>query len=199
MNNRQTPFTGPTPGVTAPPYSPPPAHRGGGVYNQYGQTFGTQTVETWVPGAADRRPLLDMVRAESLWRVSVTGDVVVYARWGTSGTHELELHTPIDATFPGFASLEVAPRVEQHEDAVSALVSATPVWGGAKEVMRRMVDAVGTAQDLAPEACWLRAIHPAGANVLLRGILVVLPFLGEVELLYPSSLQTGIAIVEYLA
>lgn len=199
MNDPLRPITGPSPGAGAPPYSPPPTYRGGGAKNQYGETFGFQMRETWPPGVADRRPLLDTVRAESLWRVTVTGDVVIYARWGTSGTHELEVHTPIDVTFPGFAGIEVAPRVEQHEDTVEALVSATPVWGGAKEVMRSMVDAVGGARDLAPEAYWLRAIHAGGANVLIRGILVVVPFLGEVELLYPSSLQTGIAIVEYLA
>lgn len=191
--------TGGSPGVTQPPYSPPAAIPGGGLRNNYGRVFGTQTVEHWDPGVSDRRPILDMVRSESLWRVSVTGDVVIYARWGTSGTHELTLHTPIDCTFPGFASLDVAPRDEAHEGTVQALVSATPVWGAGHEVMRSLVDAVGSAVALPPEAQKLRVIHAAGANVFIRGILVTVPFLQEVELLYPSSLQTGIAIVEYLA
>lgn len=193
------PYTGPSPGTGAPPNSPPPVHPGGGVQNNYGQTWGTQAVLTWAPGEADRRPVLDMVRAASLWRVSAIGDVRVFARWGTSGTHELELHTPIDCTFPGFCSLEAGPRVEQHEDIVQAIISATPVWGAGREEMRALVDATAGAIALAPEACRLRAISAGGCAVTIRTIAVAVPLLGEVELLAPSVLTSGVAIVEYMA
>jgi hypothetical protein len=188
------PVTGPSPGAGAPPNSPPPAE-GTPVFQDRGNgpIFGTQQRLRWAIGESDRRPLCDAVRADSLWRVSVIGDVDVFVMYGTSGAASLQLAAPVQGAMPGFLGLEAAPRDPNSE--TTAIVTLAPVLDAGTQALRAVHDAAGGAVALPNAAKSFQAY--TAATLLVRGIAVAVPALQVVNLVSGSVLLTGSGVAEY--
>lgn len=113
---------------------------------KYGQQFSHQ----WRPGDESVQVMVDVTRAQCLWRVSVVGDVLVHVSYGTTAEQELPpLLAPLVATFPGQLTISARPR----DFRLGATAKATLVPVSAPLVepkLRHFVDAREGAVDLDP-------------------------------------------------
>lgn len=195
MSSTVLPYTGPSPGAGAPPNSPEPdpALRQVFANRSDGPIYGTQARERWAAGESDRRPIADAIRAESLWRVSVIGDVDVFIRYGTSGGSELELAAPVQGAFAGFVGVEAQPRSDETE--TTAVVTIAPVLDAGLQSLRALSDATAGAVALHPAAKRFQAL--TASTLTIRGVAVVVPALSEVSLVSGSVHTGGVGVVEH--
>lgn len=187
--------TGPSPGASAPPYSPAPprwaTQEMPGAH--VGPSYGIQQRVRWAAGESDRRPLGDIIRADSMWRVSVIGDVDVWLRYGSSGGTELLLAAPLEGAFAGFVGVEAEPREPQTE--TLAIITIAPVSAGGRQTLRSLVDSTPGAVALPVSGARYRALQ--ASTLTVRGVAVVVPALAECDLLSGSVLLTGVGVVEH--
>lgn len=192
MNQHRHPYPSATPAQLGaqPALSPFP---NGGMNNAaMGKTHGSQCTAAWVAGEGDSRPLLDVVRAEHLWRISVVGDVDCDISYGTGGTTTLRgIAAPIVASFPGAVSVRATPR--DSSTATSAIICCSPNDSGGGGQLRRLLDAPGPIDVQANEFTALVA-----STVDVRGtVSAVAP--GETIPVLSGSVLTAGAGIENLA
>ena len=89
-------------GVSAPPHIPSPGRNDR-------TASGLQAIGEWEAGESQAIPLLDATRAESLWRVSVFGDVEIELIYGTRATIRLIAVAPFVSDVPGQLTLSARP------------------------------------------------------------------------------------------
>ena len=100
------------------------------------QPVGEQYSAAWQAGEVDQRPLLDIVRADCLWRVTVVGAVSLAITYGTRGTIRLSgVLAPFSADLPGSVTVLATPL----RAGASAVVTCSPVSGSSDPVARVVV------------------------------------------------------------
>jgi hypothetical protein len=180
-----------------PPISPPPANapHSGSV----GEAHGLQSKRIWVAGAVDERQIIDAVRALSLWRVSVFGDVLVRVDYGTGmkGGNFVALRTPLVMTIPGQAQLYAQPRDPEHTGVICK-VTITPATAGARSQARKVLNA-GAGPALAFDDDAVSFFALTASALTISGLAVAVPALSAVPLVQGSVLNTGSGFQEFEA
>lgn len=87
--------------------SPPPAIPSPGRNDR--AASGLQAIGEWEAGESQVIPLIDATRAESLWRVSVFGEVEIELVYGTRATIRLTAIAPFVSDVPGQLTLSAWP------------------------------------------------------------------------------------------
>jgi hypothetical protein len=162
-----------------------------GTDNTPPRVYGIQTAQVWEIGQSGARSLLDTVPNCWLWRLSVTGDVVITLTWGTRATRTLTLDAPLVADLPGNVAVVVAPRVSPAAAKVTALCTLTEVRAASSSsVLRRFVPAPGGAgAALHDDAA--RFVALAASSVTIRGVAVALVAGQSIPLVSGSTLDAA--------
>lgn len=188
--NVQTPaiaFGNPLP-VSAPAYPQPPSPPVGDM----GAEYGIQSFRVWSPGETDQRQVLDVRKADALWRVSIAGNVTVAISYGTSHNRALlALQAPVVITIPGQMTVEATPR---DDDGTTCVVTLTQATAGALAQARKYIDAAGA---LDPDA--VRFVARVASVVTISGAAWNVPALSSVPLVTGSVLVSGSGFQEFEA
>lgn len=168
----------------------PPAFGGGQSSNA--DSYGFQSKETWEPGNTDERPVLScMAHDAGAWRVTIVGDLIVKAIWGSLGTRNLvQMDAPVIATFPGKVDIFVRPRTG---DGASALVTVAPAYSGEQRDFRRLV--AGPNLPIPADFAVYRALTASVVDV--RGTAVAVAALATLPLVSGSVLTSGTGYLEF--
>ncbi len=176
--------------------SPPgqSAPRGAPVGNM-GPQYGTQQSATWAPGDIKPRDLIDTLKAESLWRFSIFGAVLVNISYGTSKNHPIvDLMAPVVMTIPGQFVATVRPRSDAGAVAVVTLTEAT---AGAISQARKVV--VRGGADVALDEGAVRYFALTASTLTIGGVAAVVPANVSVPLVAGSVLTAGSGFQEFEA
>lgn len=179
----------------SPPVSPPGQPQA--PPGETGVIYGTQQEAIWKPGALDERQVLDLLKCNALWRVSVFGRAVLLRiNYGTLATRQIaNLRTPLVMHFPGQVTITAQPIDDL---GTSCTVTATQATGGARSVARQMVATVApTDLDLNPDGVDFFAI--TACSLSIAGTVVAVPAFTIAPLVAGSQLLDGSGFVEYEA
>src|ERR1700748_3657521 len=123
------------------PGSPPPSSYAPGN-NALGPQVGIQAKAAWTASEVDERPLLSVMRAPHLWRVTLHGENVLFTvSWGTSA-HIVVAHVQAPAPFvvPGSCHVDAAPaHFSEDPQPAHAEVTCTPATSGTDAIMRSQI------------------------------------------------------------
>lgn len=177
---------GPQVPIPSPPAAPQ-AHAGDG-----GTPYGWQQARTIAAGDATEYHVIDAgVNAESFWRFSVFGRVLVRVVYGTSKTRELvDLQAPVVMAVPGKAAVYV--RSADDENAVEFSVTLTKAFSCCLSQARRLVNVASSLSDDA-----VRFVALAATTLTVGGQAVSLTAGQSVPLVAPSSLTAGAGFEEF--
>lgn len=148
-----------------------------------GNPYGAQQSETWLANDQSPRPLLDLQPNGELWRIHVTGDLLVEIVWGTSSSRKIQVDAPVIADLPGNVTVTATPRLTT---GTTGKVSATQVSGAGPQVLRRFVGTPGATLPEDAESY----IAATASVVTIRAIAVNLAA-GESVPLVPGSVHTS--------
>jgi hypothetical protein len=152
--------------------------------------YGSQSVRTWTAADVEPKDLLDAMRSEFLWRVSVQGEnLVLQLVYGTQATIRLDaLRLPFVGFVPGQAQL-LASKLDPAQPA-NARVTLTAATGGLSTV--RAVAGVGALPTNAASYTALTAstLTVAGFAGIAVAVGATLP------LVAPSIVTVGDGILE---
>jgi hypothetical protein len=154
-----------------------------------------QASEEWLAGQTDQRQLVDAVLNDAgAWRVSIVGDVVISATWGSKGTRKLvQMDAPLIASFPGQVTITAVPRTSAGARAVATLA---PSWTGYLTDFRRLlVHPGGAAIPFEPDWSHYHALTASVVNV--RATAVAVPALSRIPLISGSELVSGAGYLEF--
>ncbi len=178
------------------PGSAPPARDAYGS-NDLGPQVGTQSSQVWQPhDPPDSRPVLSVMRAPHLWRVTALGtNVKLLISYGTSANKRLvDILTPCRITLPGSVDIYAQPAViGELGNAADVKVTLTPVTSGCCESECRKVVRFGDVLDV--DAVRFVALENSG--VTINGIAVALTTLQSVSLIAGSVLTSGAGFLEF--
>lgn len=159
-----------------------------------GAQYGSQSVAQWAAGETQRKVLIDVTRAASLWRVSVFGNVRLLVTWGTGATQRTEeLRTPLVASFPGSVNIEAEPLSAQ-QTPVIASATLTPATGAGPSEMRQYIDASGGPVTFGPQV--VRVVALTAAAVVVAGNVVNLAPGESLPVVAPAGLDSGQVLAE---
>lgn len=178
------------------PGSPPPSNWAPGN-NDLGPQAGEQSSQVWLPrDAPDVRPVLSVMRAPHLWRITAFGtNVKLRISYGTSANKLLvDILTPCRITLPGSVDIYAQPAViGELGNAADVKVTLTPVTSGCCDSQCRKVVRFGDVLD--PDAARFVALENSG--VTINGIAVALTTLQSVSLVAGSVLTSGGGFLEF--
>lgn len=159
------------------------------------ETLGIQSRETWLPGETDERPVIDAQLNESgAWRVSVVGDLVLSASWGSKTSKALtNMDAPCMAVFPGQVTITARPRTS---GGATCLTTLAPAWTGYLTDFRRLTVHPGGGP-VPLEEIWSHYQALTASVVDVRGTNVNVPALSRLPLISGSSLVSGAGYLEY--
>lgn len=194
MVNRIPPQTFADPVPVAQPAWPQPGNTRGVVGNS-GPQYGTQQSHVWRNGETNAVQVLDTIRAEALWRISVFGRVLVTILYGTSKARSItDLQAPVVITVPGQALVTVRPRDDQ---GTSCIVTLTKATAGALANARKFID--DSAGSLAFDEGAVRFYALEASSLLVAGLAVAVPAFTSVPLVAGSGLVSGSGFQEFEA
>lgn len=178
---------------SAPPSSWAPGN------NDLGPTAGVQSSQEWTSTQSDSRPILSMMRAPHLWRVTVYGsNVKLTICYGTSKNKRLvDILTPCRVVLPGSVDIYAAPIIGDLGSAGSAHVTCTPVTSGSSDSECRKFAVVGAIEDDAVRFVALEASHVRVGNLNEPNITVAVAALQSVSLVAGSALIDGGGFLEF--
>ncbi len=178
--------------VSPPGFSVP----SGAPVGDMGKSYGIHQFSVWAAGETDVRQVLDVRRAESLWRVSIFGRLLLTINYGTVHNREiLQLQAPLVITFPGQLTVNAQPLDDEGAQCVVTLTQATA--GGASQA-RKSVDSTGGTVALDEGA--VRYVALTASTLTISGITpVAVPALSTVPLVSGSVLLTGSGFQEFEA
>ena len=168
-----------------------------GYQGNSGVIYGTQQRAVWHAGENDERQVLDITKAQALWRVSLFGPFSVTIQYGTQGTHQiLSLLAPVVMTFPGQVTITAKPLSAEGERV--CVVTLTQATAGARSIARKLANAgAGPAVTLDPDAVDFFALN--ACTLTISGVAVAVPALSVVPLVSGSVLNTGAGFQEFEA
>lgn len=180
------------PPVSAPPWPQPAAP----PVDNLGPKYGIQAFQQWNVGETDERGILDTIRADFVWRISIVGHVLATIEYGTSHNRELlKLQGPVVIAVPGQAVVRVVPF---DGNGATCTVTLTKATGSALAQARNIVNAGTGAVALDPAA--VRYVALTASTLTISGITpVAVPALSSVPLVASSSLLTGSGFQEFEA
>jgi hypothetical protein len=160
-----------------------------------GPEYGIQQAHVWRAGDTKPRDVIDVVKADWLWRFSVFGRVLVDVLYGTRKARAIvALQAPVVLTVPGQLLVTVTPR---DDDGTSCVVSLTPVTASGISQARSFIDDSGGAVSFAEGACRFFALSASALTI--AGVAVAVPALAAVPLTAGSVLVTGSGFQEFEA
>ncbi len=184
----------PSPSVVSPPgYSYPP----GAPVGDMGVDYGIQRFGIWKAGDVVPQQLIDVRRAEALWRVSAFGPVSLSLGYGTTKRRQVSgLLAPLVITVPGQLELTAAPLDPDHHG-VSCIVTLTQATAGAFANARKFVSR--TLADVVLDVGAVRYVALTASTLTISGAAVVVPALSIVPLVVGSVLTGGSGFQEFEA
>jgi len=160
-----------------------------------GADYGIQVFAKWDAGDIKARDVIDVRRADALWRLSAFGNVLLTVAYGTKKKRAItDLQAPLVITVPGQFILTATPRDDQGTTCVVALTQAT---AGAISMARKFVARGGA--DVALDDGALRYFALTASTLTISGAAVVVPALGLVPLVAGSVLTSGSGFQEFEA
>lgn len=153
--------------------------------------YGIQSRRTWTAADIEPKELIDALRSEFVWRVSVVGlNLQLALQYGTQGTIVIAgLRLPFEAYIPGQVSL-IGSKVDPAQPA-SAIITLTAATGG-RPVVRQFIPA---PQALPENAHLFTAL--AASTLTVAGIAGIAVAAGAtLNLISPSSVTAGAGIVD---
>lgn len=169
---------------------PPP-----GSVGNTGEVYGGQVRAIWTPGQHDGRKVLNLLKAEYVWRISVFGRVLLELQYGTLGTRTIpNLRTPLVMTVPGQVTIFAQPL---DDEGTVCSVTATKASAGARAICRQLVGADAGAVDLHEDGADFFAL--VASSLTISGVVTAVPACTVVPLVAGSSLTSGGGFVEYEA
>lgn len=191
--NVQTPaiaFANPLP-VSGRAHPQPP----GAPVGDMGAEYGIQSFRQWAAGELDARQVLDVRKADALWRISIVGNVIATFDYGTSHNRALlALQAPVVITIPGQVTVTATPRDDLGTTCVVTLTQAT---AGALSNARKFV--ARGAVDVALDEAACRYFALTASTLTISGAAVVVPALSVVPLVAGSVLTAGSGFQEFEA
>jgi hypothetical protein len=179
------------PSVSEPGGSAP---RGAPVGNM-GPQYGIQQSATWAAGDVKPRQLVDVRKADALWRFSIFGAVLVTISYGTSKNRPIvALQAPVVITIPGQFTATVEPLDDSGAQAVVTLTEAT---AGDASQARKVV--VRGAADVALDEGAVRYFALTASTLTISGVATVVPACSSVPLVAGSVLTAGSGFQEFEA
>lgn len=159
------------------------------------ETLGLQARQEWNAGETDERPVVDAQLNESgAWRVSVVGDLVLSATWGSRANKFLvNMDAPCMAVFPGQVTITARPRTS---GGATCLTTLAPAWTGYLTDFRRLTVHPGGGP-VPLEEIWSHYQALTASVVDVRGTNVNVPALSRLPLISGSSLVSGAGYLEY--
>jgi len=168
----------------------------GAPVGNMGPQYGIQQSATWAAGDAKPRQLIDSRKADSLWRFSIFGAVLVTISYGTSKNRPItNLLAPVVMTIPGQFTATVVP-VDTDAGAV-AVVTLTEATAGAISQARKV--AVRGGADVALDEGAVRYFALTASMLTIGGVATVVPALSSVPLVAGSVLTAGSGFQEFEA
>jgi hypothetical protein len=181
----------PGPDPVSPPAAPYPPRPPVG---DMGKEYGIQQFGRWAAGDVTPKQLIDVRRADLLWRISCFGPVVFTLAYGTTKKREIaDLQSPLIITVPGQLSLTATPLAHPDSD-VSCIVTLTEASAGALSNARKYTDTVG-----ALDAGAVRFVALEATSLNVAGQVVVLATSQFVPLVAGSVLVSGSGFQEFEA
>lgn len=179
-----------------PPVSMPAEQQPRGAVGNTGPIYGTQRSKTWQPGERNTpAAMLDLLKTEYLWRISVFGNVLVSVTYGTQATRQIALlRTPLIMTLPGQVTVTVQAL---DQTGTECTATATMASAGARAIARQLISADAGAVAVNEDAVDFFALVNSTLNV--SSVAVVVPALSVVPLVAGSVLTSGSGLVEYEA
>lgn len=186
------PFPDPLP-VSQPAWPLPAVTRQ--VVGDNGPQYGIQQAHKWALNDVRSIQVLDTLKTESLWRISVFGRVFVSILYGTSRARTItDLMAPVVITVPGQALVTVRPRDNQ---GTTCIVNLTKATAGALAIARKYVDDSGGSIAFDPDA--VRFFSLAASSLTIAGVVVAVPAFTTVPLVAGSGLISGSGFQEFEA
>lgn len=156
-----------------------------------GEQYGTQAVARWPVGNARRQVLVDITRAECLWRVSVFGDAILKVSWGTGGSFIVDnVICPLVLTVPGSLTIDAIPRDNSTPSSAQATLTKST---GSVSIPSFRQHLTGPAAFVL-QVVQVTALTPAVVDVL--GTPVAVPVGGTLPIVEGSALTSGTVIAE---
>lgn len=181
------------PNVSMPGQPRPP----GAPVGNMGVDYGIQRFGQWAAGNVVPLQLIDVTRADALWRVSAFGPVSLTLGYGTTKKREIVgLLAPLVITVPGQLELTAKPTDPDHAGVI-CIVTLTQATAGAISNARKFVDDSGGAVTL--DAGAVRFVALEATVLSIGGVAVNLTASQFVPLVVGSSLTSGSGFQEFEA
>jgi len=182
----------PGPQNVSPPGGSAPA---GAPVGDMGAQYGIQQSALWPAGDVVPRQLVDARKADSLWRCSIFGGVLVTISYGTSKNRPIvDLLAPVVLTIPGQFTATARPLTDEGAIAVVTLTEATA--GGISQA-RKIV--VRGGADVALDDGAVRYFALTASTLTIGGVAAVVPACSSVPLVAGSVLTAGSGFQEFEA
>lgn len=177
--------------VSPPGYSRP----AGAPVGNMGADYGIQVFGIWAPGDVVPKDLIDVTRADALWRISAFGNVTLTLGYGTTRKRSIvAMQAPLVMTVPGQLTLIATPRDDL---GTSCTVTLTEATAGAVSNARKFV--ARGATNVALDDGAVRYFALTASTLTISGAAVVVPALSFVPLVAGSVLTSGSGFQEFEA
>ncbi len=155
----------------------------GAPVGNMGPQYGIQQSAKWAAGDVKPRQLVDVTKADALWRFSIFGAVLVTISYGSSKARAIaDLMAPVVITIPGQFTATVRPLTEEGASAVVTLTEAT---AGALSQARKAV--VRGAVDVALDDGAIRYFAVTASTLTISGMAAVVPACSSVPLVAAAA------------
>jgi len=180
---------GTAPSVSGQPAAPPPTR------GDMGEVYGITQFERWVVGKSEERQVLDVTRADALWRLSIFGELLVQVDYGTTRKRTIQnLRAPVVITVPGQVTVRAKPYDSAHAAAVDCVVTLTQATAGALSQARK-----AATGPVALDAGAVRFVALDACALTISGVAVSLAASQTVPLVAGSTLTSGSGFQEFEA
>jgi|SRR6187551_610461 len=167
----------------------------GAPVGNMGAQYGIQQSATWAAGDVVPRQLVDTRKADSLWRFSIFGAVLVTISYGTSKNRPIvALQAPVVLTIPGQFTATVQPL---NAEGATAVVTLTEATAGGISQARKVVTRGGA--DVALDDGAVRYFALTVSALTISGVATAVPALSSVPLVAGSVLTAGSGFQEFEA
>lgn len=174
---------------------PANAQPGGLPVENMGPDYGIQVWKKWEPG--DVRPcgVIDVRRADALWRVSAFGNVLLTIGYGTKRKRAItDLQAPLVIAVPGQVIVTATPR---DANGTTCVVTLTQATDGSLSNARKFTSRGGA--DVALDEGAVRFFALTASTLTISGAAVVVPALDFVPLVAGAVLTSGSGFQEFEA
>jgi hypothetical protein len=167
----------------------------GAPVGNMGPQYGIQQSAKWAAGDVVPRQLIDVTKANALWRFSIFGSVLVTVSYGSSKARPIaDLLAPVVMTIPGQFTATVRPL---NAEGATAVVTLTEATAGAISQARKVV--VRGGADVALDEGAVRYFALTASTLTISGVAAVVPANSSVPLVAGSVLTAGSGFQEFEA